>query len=112
MICVQKQTKYKPNKITTMKTIAIIATALMMFSTSFANAATTSRTLTVIDSFGRILSMPVKVEVAQEELPFNLPEMWKQSRVDQSSMIFDISGMSKPEKAEEIPAEVKDLFLR
>ncbi len=95
-----------------MKTFAIIAAAMIMFSTSFANAATTSRTLTVIDSFGRILSMPVKVEEAQEELPFNLPDTGKQSRVDQSSMIFDISGMSKPEKAEEIPAEVKALFFQ
>ena len=93
-----------------MKTIAIIATALIMFSTSFSFAETSKRTLTVIDSFGRILSMPVKVEEAVEELPFNQTEMVRQSRIDHVSRVFDISCMSKPETAEEIPAELKGIF--
>ncbi len=92
-----------------MKTIAIIATAMIMFSTSFSFAETNRRTLTVIDSFGRMLSMPVKVEEAAEELPFDQTEVVRQSRIDHVSMVFDISVMSKPETAEEIPSELKGI---
>jgi hypothetical protein len=93
-----------------MKTIAIIATAMIMFSTSFSFAETNKRTLTVIDSFGRKLTMPVKVEEAAEEIPFDQTEIVRQSRVDHASRVFEISCMSKPESAEEIPAELKVLF--
>jgi hypothetical protein len=93
-----------------MKTIAIIAAALIMFSTSFSFAETNKRTLTIVDSFGRMLSMPVKVEEAAEELPFDQTAIVRQSRIDHVSRIFDISCMSKPETAEEIPAELKGIL--
>ena len=94
-----------------MKTIAIIATSLILFSASFSIASAPRNTITVIDSFGRMLSMPVKAEEALDEFPFDQTELTNNFGKEQSSMIFDICELSKPEVPEEIPTELKALFF-
>lgn len=95
-----------------MKTIAIIAASLIMLSASFSNANTPKTTMTFIDSFGRMFCMPVKVEEAVEEFPFDQTEWINSDSKKASSTVFDISNLSKPEIEEEIPAELEALFSK
>lgn len=95
-----------------MKTIAIIATALLISTAAFADNSESKRTLTIRDSFGRLLTMPVKVEEASEELPFNARAIFDEVRTKNATQVFDISDMSRPESEEEIPAELKHLIIQ
>lgn len=95
-----------------MKTIAIIATALLISTTAFADNSESKRILTITDSFGRLLTMPVKVEEASEELPFNASEIFNEVRTKNSAQVFDISEMSRPESEEEIPAELQHIIIQ
>lgn len=96
-----------------MKTIAILATALLISTASFADSVSTKRTLTFRDSFGRVLSMPMKMEEAQEELPFNHADVLGQIRAGHSNQIFDVSGLSNPENGvDDIPASLRHLISK
>jgi hypothetical protein len=95
-----------------MKTIAIIATALLISTAAFADNSESKRILTITDSFGRLLTMPVKVEEASEELPFNARDIFNEVRTKNSAQVFDISEMSRPESEEEIPAELQHIIIQ
>lgn len=93
-----------------MKTLIAITAALIISTASFADGLTTKKTLTFNDSFGRILSMPLMIEEATDEMPFDQTEIFNEVKSERNNRIFDISGMSRPESAEEIPAELKQVF--
>ena len=93
-----------------MKTLVAITAALLISTASFADGLNKNRTLTFKDSFGRIMSMPLMTEEAAEEMPFDQTEIFNEVKSERNTRIFDISNMSRPESAEAIPAELKQLF--
>ncbi|MFO7999393.1 MAG: hypothetical protein R6U86_10490 [Bacteroidales bacterium] len=93
-----------------MKTKIIITAAFIVLGT-FAQAAAPKRTLTVYDTFGRALTMPVKTEEAAETLPFDQEQMISSEQKRQSAQVFDISKMSRPEsEVNDIPGELRHII--
>ncbi len=88
-----------------MKTRTIITAALILFSVVFANAGSKERTLSFSDSLGRLLTMPVMIEIA-EETPFDTQSEFNRIRTNHVNRLFDISEMNKPEEAEPLPFDL------
>ena len=93
-----------------MKTLVTFAAALIISTASFADGLNINRTLTFKDSFGRILTMPLMVEEALEDTPFNHTMILHEAKSDRNTRIFDISNMSRSESADAIPTELRHLF--
>lgn len=93
-----------------MKTKIIITAAFILIGT-FAQAAAPKRTLTVYDTLGRALTMPVVVEEAPEALPFEVLQVMDNDNLKRSTQVFDVSRMSKPEtEANDVPCELRHLI--
>lgn len=103
-----KQTNHKKPK--DMKTILILAASILISTAAIADSAAKTKTLTVRDSFGRILTMPMKIEEASDDMPFDTQELFKQINTEKVHQIFDISGMSRPEESEEIPSALQHVI--
>jgi hypothetical protein len=92
-----------------MKTKIIITAALIILGT-IAQAAP-KRTLTVYDTLGRALTMPVVVEEAAEALPAEMEEIVNSPCRTRTTLIFDVSAMSKPEaEINDVPGELRHLI--
>ncbi len=88
-----------------MKTKIFITAAAILFSINLATAGSKERTLSFRDALGRTLSMPVMEEKA-EASPFDTQAEFSRIRSNNISRVFDISTMSKPEVAEELPFDL------
>ena len=95
-----------------MKTRTIIATLLLTISVTVSGYASgPKRVLTFQDALGRKLSMPVKVEEAQDTLPFDACREFHAARSVDVNRSIDISGMSKPEKdADDISIDLEAVY--
>ncbi len=97
-------------KIKKMKTRIIITAAFIILGT-IAQASAPKRTLTVYTTLGRALTMPVVVEEATETLPFAVEEVTNSRRHNQTTTIFDVSALSKPEaEVNDVPCELRHLI--
>lgn len=93
-----------------MKTRIIITAAFIILGT-IAQASAPKRTLTVYTALGRALTMPVAVEEATETLPFEMEEVIKSHRHNQTTLIFDVSALSKPEaEINDVPCELRHMI--
>ena len=92
-----------------MKTRSIITAAAIIFSISLASAGSKQRTVNFRDSFGRILTMPMKEEVP-DSTPFDSGAEFNRIRQADSQTIFDLSEIIKPEKEEDLPFDLEEVF--
>lgn len=93
-----------------MKTILILAASILISTAAFADSAAKTKTLTVRDSFGRILTMPMMIEEASEDMPIDTREIFEQIKTEKAHQVFDISRMSRQEEAEEIPSALQHVI--
>jgi hypothetical protein len=93
-----------------MKTQVIFSAAFAMFFSLSALANTTNEQISLTDSFGRILYMPVMVEEEiNETLPFDIKEIFHEEMVDLINNQVDITSMIIPEQ--EIEDETSYLLM-
>ncbi|MFO7977165.1 MAG: hypothetical protein R6U64_00780 [Bacteroidales bacterium] len=97
-----------------MKTKVIISAAILMLFTMMSFASSPKNVLTMKDALGRTLTMPVMTEEAVEDsLPFDLQDVFVQTRLEEVNTVIDISGMIKPEaEVDDVPSELKHLFKK
>ncbi len=97
-----------------MKTKVIISAAFLVLFTAMTFASSPKEVLKLKDSYGRILTMPVKTEEAvTDSLPFDLHDVFVKTRLQEVNTVFDISGMIKPEEeVDDVPRELRHLFNR
>ncbi len=97
-----------------MKTKVIISAAILMLFTMISFASSPKNVLTMKDALGRTLTMPVMTEeVVEDSLPFDLHDVFVQTRLEEVNTVIDISGMIKPEaEVDDVPNELKHLFKR
>ncbi len=95
-----------------MKTKVITTALFLMFFSTMIFASAPNRMLTFQDSYGRTLTMPVVSEEAYEvNLPFDLNDVFKRTRLEEVNTTIDISGMIKPEpEVNDIPDNLKDVI--
>ena len=93
-----------------MKTRIFITAAAIIFSISLASAGSKQRTLTFRDSFGRILTMPMMAEEVPDSTPFDTKAEFGRIRSAGVQNVFDISGLIKPEKEEELPFDIDQVL--
>ena len=94
-----------------MKTLATIAAAIMILTTTSLQAAPSKRMLTLKDAMGRILTQPEYVEEATDDFPFDQAKVLQEVKTETFSRQIDLSGMSKPEaSANDIPESLKSLI--
>ncbi len=94
-----------------MKTIQLLAAALLIFAATFAQASAPKRTLTMKDAFGRTFTMPVKAEEAIDPAPasggFNIQQALQQ----ETPGVIDVSSLRKPEPdADDIPFDLNKIY--
>ncbi len=91
-----------------MKTRILITAALILFTATFVTAGSKQRTLSFRDALGRTFTMSI-TEEKEEPAPFDLGAEFNGHA---ASRIFDITPLMKPEKEDEIPAEISEIFNR
>jgi hypothetical protein len=97
-----------------MKTLKITTAAILILFASASFASSPKRVLTLNDAMGRTLTMPMKVEEpAKDSLPFDLEQVFHQTRLESVSNQIDLSKISKPEPdADDIPAALRHLIAK
>ncbi len=93
-----------------MKTKTIFFALALMLASTLASANPKQRTLTFRDALGRLLEQPVKEETVYDSIPFDVEAEFAKIRHSQASRVFDLSSMTKPEKAEPLPYFLKNVL--
>lgn len=89
-----------------MKTQTIITTiALMLLTTTLTFAGAPQKLLILHNTPGKVLSIPIKVEVATDTVPLDLRSEFHKARLNDVTQNLDITSMIKPE------AEVNDIHI-
>ena len=99
-----------------MKTKVFFATVILISIATFAQASSPKRILTFNSANGKVLTRPVKDEVARDEaFPFELQAAVQQTSKESigSSPNLDIRHLIKPEpEVNDVPEELKNLINR
>lgn len=95
-----------------MKTQNIIAAIILTIATvSVSLASSPGRVLTFKDALGRNFTMPVKEEVAEDVIPYEIACEFQKARMEDVNRVFDLSSMTKPEQdANDIDIDLKEVF--
>jgi len=93
-----------------MKATTIFFALALITTATIASANPNQRTLTFRDAFGRILEQPVQEETVYDSIPFDVQAEFARIRQEQTSQVFDLAEMSKPEEADPLPYFVKNLL--
>lgn len=95
-----------------MKTKVITTAIFLMFFSIMSFASSPASVLTLHDSLGRTLTMPVvDEEPCEVDLSFDLHDVFKETRLEEVHAQIDLSEMSKPEQeVDDIPENLKDVI--